>query len=158
MVSAALLTAVPEVSAVATSVPPAVVPIEVETAPVNVGVMATVAPKRGEVVERLTLAVGVTTTVTVVEANLERSSLDVAVMMTLLFAVAGAVQTPVEVIVPAVAVQVRPSVTPPEAVVEKVVEVLTVRVMAEGEIALTTTVCGVTVTEASATSPATLTT
>ena len=76
---------------------------------------------------------------------------------TLLVAAAGAVQTPEEVIVPAVAVQERPSVTPPAAVLEKVVEVLTVRVMADGEIALTTTVCGVTVTEASATSPAGLT-
>ena len=157
-VTAALVMAVPEVGADEMSLPPEVVPTEAEVAPVKVGVTLTVAPYSGLVVERLTLAVGAATTATVVEADFDVSSREVAVIVTLLFAVGGAVHTPAEVIVPAVAVQVSPLVTPPVAVVANVVEVLTVLVMVEGEIGFTTTVCGVTVTDASAVSPARFTT
>jgi hypothetical protein len=88
-------------------------------------------------------------TFTAVVAVLLLSSLDVAVMVTLP-AVPGAVHTPLPVfIVPALADHVTLLVTPPVAVVEKVVELLTVRVGAAGVIAPTATVFGVTATEPS---------
>ena len=77
------------------------------------------------------------------------SSLDVAVMVTFP-AVDGAVHAPVlGLMAPPLADQVTPFVTPPVAVVLNVVELLTVRVGAPGLSGFTTTVCGVTVTEAS---------
>ena len=89
------------------------------------------------------------TTLTAVVAVLLLSSLDVAVMVTLP-AVAGAVQTPVlAFMVPALADQLMLLVTPPVAVVENVVDLVTVRVGAAGVIAPTTTVFGVTMTELS---------
>ena len=79
-----------------------------------------------------------------VVADLVPSSFDVAVIVTLP-AVAGAVQTPVLLfIVPRLADHVIPPVAPPLVVVLKEVKVFAVTVGAEGEIALTTTVCGVT--------------
>ena len=114
---------------------------------------ATVAPYSGLVVETASDAVGRATTVTVVEADLLVSSLEVAVMTTLP-GVAGAVQAPVlALIVPPVADQVSPLVRPPVAVVEKVVALLTVRLGAAGVMGATATVCGVTVTETSAAWP-----
>jgi hypothetical protein len=99
-------------------------------------------------------ATGCATTITVVQDDFEGSSTEVAVMVTAC-AVPGAVHTPVlESMVPLVADQVRPFVTPPVEVAEKVVLVPTVRVGFAGEIAPTTTVCGVTVTLLLATSPA----
>jgi|SRR5690242_1499851 len=89
------------------------------------------------------------TTVTFVVADLLLSSFDVAVIVTLP-ARAGAVHVPVlGLIVPPLADHAMPSVTPPLAVAEKVVALLTVLVGASGVIAFTTTVCGVTVTELS---------
>ena len=82
-------------------------------------------------------------------ADLVVSSFEVAVIV-IVPAVPGAVQPPVlAFIVPALAVHEMPLVTPPVAVVVKVVEVLTVRVGAAGLMAFTTTVCGVTVMELS---------
>jgi hypothetical protein len=95
-------------------------------------------------------AVAASTTVADVVADLVLSSTDVAVMVTLP-AVAGAVHAPVAAfIVPALADHVMLLVTPPVAVVVKVVALLTVFVGAAGLMAFTTTVCGVTVTELSA--------
>ena len=68
--------------------------------------------------------------------------------------VEGAVQRPVGVMVPPVAVQVSVLVTPPVAVAVKMVVVATVRVGVAGERGPTATACGVTVTEASAAPPA----
>ena len=76
------------------------------------------------------------------------SSLDVAVMVTVP-ALAGAVQAPLAAIVPGLADQTIPFVVPPVAVVLNVVALFTVTVGAGGVIAFTTTVSGVTVTEAS---------
>ena len=82
-------------------------------------------------------------------ADLLESSFDVAVIVTFPDAF-GAVHAPVlALIVPALADQVMPLITPPVAVVLKVVELFTVRVGAAGVIALTITVCGVTMTELS---------
>ena len=98
------------------------------------------------------------TTLTTVLELFETSSLEVAVMVTLP-GVPGAVQTPVTgSMVPAEALQVTAFVTPPVAVAVKVVEVLTERTGAEGVTGPTTTVCGVTVAEASTVSPAALVT
>ena len=122
----------------------------------NVGVRFTVAPYNGLVVEAVIDAVAAKTTFTVVVMFFVASSLDVAVMVTLPDET-GAVQAPVfAFMVPALADQVIALVTPPVMVVEKVVEVLTVRVGVAGLMAFTTTVCGVTVTELSTESPAAL--
>ena len=72
-------------------------------------------------------ATGAATTVTVVDADLVGSSLDVAVMVTA-WAVLGASQEPLEgVMVPALELQVIPPVAPPVTGAEKVVEVPAVR-------------------------------
>jgi hypothetical protein len=90
------------------------------------------------------------TTFTAVVAVLLLSSVEVAVIVTFP-EVPGAVHMPaLAFIVPALADQLIPFVTPPLAVVVKVVVLFTVFVGAAGVIALTTTVCGVTVTELSA--------
>ena len=90
-------------------------------------------------------ATGSAITVTVVVADLVASSVEVAVMVTVP-ATAGAVQAPVPgVMVPALADQVMPLVTPPVAVAPKVVAVLIDRVAPAGLTAPTATVCGVTV-------------
>ena len=131
-------------------------PTEAETALLKVGVRLIVAPWGGPVDEAEIEVVQARTTLTVVVAVLLLSSLDVAVMV-ILPAVAGAVQTPVlAFMVPALADQLMLLVTPPVAVVEKVVELLTVRVGVVGVIAPTTTVFGVTMTELSTLSPAAL--
>lgn len=136
------------------SLPPCVVPTVVETAPVKVGVKSTVAPYRGFTDEELSEAVTATITFAVVVDNLVGSSWDVAVIITFP-APAGAVQAPVlGFMEPALAVQVIALLTPPADVELKSVVVLTVRVGSAGAIALTTTTCGVTVTELSTTSAA----
>ena len=95
---------------------------------------------------------------TVVLADLEASSLDVAVMVTVP-AAAGAVQAPVVgFMVPALAVQVRPLEAPPVAVALKVVAVLTVRMALAGLTEPTATVCGDTVRLAVVVAPAALVT
>ena len=132
---------------------PAVVPMTAVCALLKVGTMVSVAPKSGVWVAAEMEAVGAATTLTVVVTDLVLSSAAVAVMVAEP-AVAGAVQTPAEVMVPAVALQVMLLVRPPVAVALKVVEVLTVRVGAGGLMTLTATVCGVTVVEASTESPA----
>jgi hypothetical protein len=155
-VRAAVAIGVPLAGELDTSLPPWVVPTDAETEFVKVGVRLTLAPYSGVVVDALIDEVTARTTVTVVVAVLLLSSFAVAVMVTLP-AVAGAVHAPVAaVIVPALADHVMALVTPPVAVVVKVVAVLTVFVGAAGVIAFTTTVCGVTVTELSAKSPAAL--
>ena len=71
-------------------------------------------------------------------------------MMVTLPAVAGAVQAPVAAFMePELADHEMPLVTPPVAVVLKVVVLLTVRVGAAGLMAFIATVCGVTVMELS---------
>ena len=146
---AAVVICVPLVGAFEISFPPCVVPTEAETAFAKVGVRLTVAPRRGVVEEAVIEAVLTRATVTVVVTVFAGLSCDVAVIVALP-AVAGAVQAPVlEFMVPALADQVMPLVTPPVAVVLKVVPVLIVRVGAAGLIAFTTTVCGVTETELS---------
>ena len=86
------------------------------------------------------VATGRDTTVTVVVAFLVGSSTEVAVMVTD-WAVAGAVQAPVEAfIVPAEADQVTLLVAPPVVVEEKVVMELTSLVVAAGLGVPTTTV------------------
>lgn len=150
--------ATPLVGALAMSEAPRLVPMDAVTAPVKVGVSVDVSLCAGEMGEAEMDAVAAATTVTVVEADLLESSLEVAVMIAVP-AVGGAVQTPVlGSIEPAVADQEMPFVTPFAAVVLKVVEVLTVLLGAAGEIVLTTTVCGVRVTDASTASPATFVT
>ena len=113
----------------------------------KVGVMRVLPPKgTGLVVATRLLAVGRATTVTVVLADLEPSSVEVAVMVTdpVKF---GAVQAPVlGFMVPAVADQVMPLVRPPVAVAAKVVALRTSLVARAGLGVLTTTVWGVTVT------------
>jgi len=155
-VRAAVVICVPLVGEFETSLAPCAVPTAAETAFEKVGVRLTVAPYSGVVVDALIDAVAASTTVTVVVAVLLLSSFAVAVMVTLP-AVAGAVHAPVPAfIAPALADHVMPLVTPPVAVVVKVVAVLTVLVGAAGLMALTATVCGVTVTELSTKSPAAL--
>ena len=112
------------------------------------------------VAEAASDAVGAATTLTVVVEVLEVSSLAVAVM-TAVWTVAGGSQLPVAALmVPALAVQVTTLVVPPVAVAEKTVgvELPAVLAGAAGVIALTATVCGVTVTEVSVESPAALVT
>ena len=156
VVIAAVVMAAPLVGVAERSVPPLVVPTDAVTAFENVGVTVTVAPKSGLVVEGVIIAVAAATTLTVVDALFEESSREVAVIVTVP-AVAGAIQAPVPAsMVPAVAVQVRPLVTPPVAVAVNVVLVPTVRVGVAGVMGPTTTICGVTVTEVSAGSPAAL--
>ena len=153
-VRAAVVICVPLVGEFEISLPPCAVPTAAETALEKVGVRLTVAPYNGVVVDALIDAVAASTTVTVVVAVLLLSSFAVAVMVTFP-AVAGAVHAPVlAFIVPALADHVMPLVTPPVAVVVKVVAVLTVFVGEVGLMAFTATVCGVTVTELSTKSPA----
>ena len=122
------------------SLPPCVVPTLAEVALANVGVRFTVAPNCGVVDDAVIDEDADNTTFTAVVAVLLLSSVEVAVMVTLP-AVPGAVQVPVlEFIVPALADQLIPLVTPPVAVVAKVVVLFTVFVGAAGTIALTTTV------------------
>ena len=148
-VKAGVVICVPLVGELEILLPPCDVPISAETALVNVGVRFTVAPYSGVVVEAEMDVVTAKTTITVVEADLVPSSFDVPVIVTLP-AVAGAVHAPVlAFMVPALAVQLMPFVAPPEAVVPNVVELFTVSVGLAGLIGLTTTVCGVTVTELS---------
>ena len=131
------------------SLAPCAVPIEAETELAKVGVSVTVAPYGGLIEEATIESVTAETTVTVVVADLPESSLDVAAIVTLP-EFAGAVHAPVAAfMVPALADQAIPFVTPPVILVLNVVELLTVRVGVAGAIALTTTVCGVTVTEMS---------
>src|SRR5690348_4324404 len=119
---AAVVICVPLVGEFEISFPPCVVPTEAETAFAKVGVRLTVAPRNGVVEDAEIEAVLASTTLTVVVAVLPLSSLDVAVMVTLP-AVAGAVQAPVAAFIdPALADQVTLLVTPPVAVVAKVVE------------------------------------
>jgi len=147
---------VPLVGELEISLPPCVVPTLAEVVLANVGVRFTVAPNSGVVDDAVIVEVADETTVTVVVAVLLLSSVEVAVIVTFP-EVPGAVQVPVlEFIVPALADQLIPFVTPPLAVVVKIVVLFTVFVGAAGAIALTTTVCGVTVTELSAKSPAAL--
>jgi hypothetical protein len=147
---AVVVICVPLVGEFETSFPPCVVPTEAETAFAKVGVRLTVAPRKGVVEEAEIEEVLARTTLTLVVAVFAGLSCDVAVMVTLP-AVAGAVQAPVlAFMAPALADQLMLLVTPPVAVVEKVVELLTVRVATVGVIAFTTTVCGVTETELSA--------
>ena len=105
--------------------------------------------------------VGVTgagTTVTVVLADLVPSATLVAVMVTLP-AMVGAVHAPVAgVMVPPVALQVMALLNAPVTVLLKVWLVLTVMVGLAGLMAVTATVCGVTVAVAVAVSPAALVT
>ena len=132
------------------SLPPCVVPTLAEAALANVGVRFTVAPYSGFVEEALMESVGSNTTVTVVVADFEPSSFEVAVIVKVPLP-AGAVQTPDPAfIVPPLADHVMPLVTPPTAVVVNVGVLFTLTVEFAGLIALTTTVCGVTVTELSA--------
>jgi hypothetical protein len=131
---------VPLVGELEISLPPCVVPTLAEVALANVGVRFTVAPNSGVVDDAVIVEVAANTTFTTVVAVLLVSSVEVAVMVTLP-AVPGAVQVPVlEFIVPALADQLIPLVTPPVAVVAKVVVLFTVFVGAAGTIALTTTV------------------
>ena len=153
---AAVVMLAPLTGAAETSLAPAVVPTIAVTVPANTGLTVAVAPKRGDDVEAVMLAVAAAATLTVAETDFEVSSREVAVMVAVP-AAAGAVQAPVFAsMVPAVAVQVRAFVAPPVAVAVKVVWVLTVRVGATGLTGLRTTVCGVTRTDASAESPAAL--
>jgi hypothetical protein len=131
---------VPLVGELEISLPPCVVPTLAEVVLANVGVRFTVAPNSGVVDDAVIVEVAANTTFTTVVAVLLVSSVEVAVMVTLP-AVPGAVQVPVlEFIVPALADQLIPLVTPPVAVVAKVVVLFTVFVGAAGTIALTTTV------------------
>ena len=149
IVIAAVVMAVPLVGEAEMSFPPCAVPTDAVVALEKVGVRLTVAPYKGLVDEAASEAVTAGTTVTTVVAVFEGSSCEVAVMLTFP-AVFGAVHAPVfALIVPALADHVMPFVTPPVAVVLKVVALLTVRVGAAGAIALTTTACGVTVTDVS---------
>ena len=102
------------------------------------------------------VATGIATTVTVVEADLVASSVEVAVMVTV-WAVAGAVQVEPDQ-VPAVEDQVTVLFAPPVGVELNTVLVLTVLVVAAGVTAPTATTWGVTVTEVVAVVPAALVT
>jgi hypothetical protein len=145
----AVVIPVPLVGELEISLPPCVVPTEAEVEPAKLGIRLTVAPKSGVVDEAVIEEVADETKFTVVIAVLLVSSVEVAVIVTLPAAL-GAVQVPVlEFIVPALADQLSPFVTPPLAVVVKIVVLFTVFVGAAGAIALTTTICGVTVTELS---------
>ena len=134
---------------------PGVVPMTAVCTLLKVGTRVSVAPNSGVWVAAESEAVGAATTLTVVLTNLVASSAEVAVMVTEP-AVAGAVQTPAEVMVPAVALHVTVLVRPPVAVALKVVRVPTVRVGDAGLTGLTATVCGVTAVDASTESPAAL--
>ena len=156
-VSAAVGRLAPLATEAEISLPPRDVPIVALAALVKVGVRVTVAPNAGAVLLARMEALTWPTTLTIVLDDFVVSSAEVDVMVTLP-TVAGAVQTPAEVMVPALAVHVRWFVAPPLAVVLKLVVLETVRVGAAGVMAATTTVCGVTVTEESTASPAALVT
>ena len=154
VVIAAVVMGEPLVGELEMSLPPWVVPILAEVELAKVGVKLTVAPKSGLVDDALIEAVAANTTFTVVVAVFVGLSCDVAVTVTLP-AVAGAVHVLV-LHAPALDDQLMLFVTPPVAVVVNIVVLFTVFVGAEGVMAFTTTVCGVTVTELSTFVPAAL--